>query len=194
MQPFGDLKAMEHVMLSFGFADGSHVAVSMEARRTSWEKFDPLAGFFRHDQIYPVIGTERDVLWKRLAKVPPEEMQFYQIHKNPEAVRAYFRRVLAFANEVNDHPMFYSTIRESCMTTLINIAPESFASVRWYHMRRWIPGYSLSLFQQMGLIDDSLPPDELARKHRLRNGIGPPTDFPTNEAWSAYLRGNGLSN
>ena len=76
------------------------------------------------------------------------------------------------------------------MTTLINIAPESFASVKWYDLRRWIPGYSL-LFQQMGLIDDSLPPDKLARKHRLRDGIRPPSLFPTDEAWSAYLRGNG---
>ena len=76
------------------------------------------------------------------------------------------------------------------MTTLINIAPESFASVKWYDLRRWIP-YSLSLFQQMGLIDDSLPPDELARKRRLRDGIRPPSDFPTDEAWSAYLLGNG---
>ena len=40
-----------------------------------------------------------------------------------------------------------------------DIAPESFASAKWYDLRRWIHGYSLSLFQQMGLIDDSLLPD-----------------------------------
>ena len=188
MQPFGNLKAMEHVMLSFGFADGTHIVVSIESRRTSWEKFDPLAGFFRHDQIYPMIGTERDLFWKRLAKKPPDNMQFYPILRSPEAIRAYLERVLRFANEVDERPKFYSTIRESCMTTLINLAPESFASVHWYDIRRWLPGYSLSLFQQLGLIDDSLPPAELAQKHQLRSGIRPPWDFPNDAAWSAYIR------
>ena len=45
-----------------------------------------------------------------------------------------------------------------------NIALECFASVKWYDLKRWIAGYSLSLFQQIGLIDDSLLP--VARKHR----------------------------
>jgi hypothetical protein len=188
MQPFGDWKALEHVMLSFGFSDGAHVVVSMEARRASRAAFDPLAGFFRHDQIYPVIGTERDQIWQRLARIPPLEMQLYEIRKSPEEVQAYFRRVLAFANDVAERPQFYSTLSESCMTTLIDIAPEVFHEVKWYDIRRWVPGYSLSLFQQLGLIDDSLPADEMARKHRLRDGIESPWLFPTDAAWSAYIR------
>lgn len=188
MQPFGEWKAMEHVMLSFRFADGRHVVVSMESRRASSAKFDPLSGFFRHDQIYPVISTERDQIWLRLSKVPPDEIQIYPIRKSSEEVRAYFRRVLTFANEVAARPRFYSTLRESCMTTLINIAPELFNDVKWYDIRRWLPGYSLSLFQQLGLIDSDLPPAEMVRAHRVRDGIESPEDFPSDAAWSAYLR------
>lgn len=188
MQPFGNLRAMEHVMLSFGFADGRHLVVSMEARRTSLGRFDPLAGFFRHDQLYAIMGTERDLIWQRRAKTPPEEMQLYPIRRSPEAIRSYLRRLLIFANELDGHPRFYSTLRESCMTTLINIAPEGFASVKWYDIRRWLPGYSLSLFQQLGLVDDSMPADELAAKHRLRDDLASPEAFPSDAAWSAYLR------
>ncbi len=188
LQPFGDFRALEHLMLSFGFSDGRHVVISMEARRTSWASFDTLAGFFRHDQIYPIIGSERDLVWKRIARDPPFEMQFYPLAAEPAAIRAYFVRALKFANQVKERPQFYSTIRESCMTTVIKLAPQTFAAVPWYDIRKWIPGYSLSLFQDLGLVDDSLPADELARLRKLRSGIRDPADFPDDPAWSAYLR------
>lgn len=188
IQPFGNMKAMAHVMLSFGFADGRHVAVSIEARQARGVSFDALAGFFRRDPIYPEIGTERDLLWARFARTPPDEVQIYPIHRDVAAVRLYFERILAFINRVNARPIFYSTLRESCMTTLMNLAPESFAQVPWHDIRRWIPGYSLSLFQQLGLVDDGMSPEEMARFHGLRDGIRSPEDFPSDAAWSAYLR------
>ena len=188
MQPFGNWKAMEHVMLSFAFADGRHVVVSIEARRASNAAFDPLAGFFRHDQIFPVVGTERDQIWLRLSKVPPNEIQIYPIEKSPEEIRAYFRRVLEFSNAVAAKPRFYSTLWESCMTTLIGIAPEIFDEVKWYDIRRWVPGYSLSLFQQLGLVDDTMSASDLVSIHRLREDIDPPWLHPDDAAWSAYLR------
>jgi hypothetical protein len=97
-------------------------------------------------------------------------------------------RALEFANQVKERPQFYSTIRESCMTTLIKLAPQTFAAVPWYDIRQWIPGYSLTLFQDLGLVDDSVPADELATLRKLRSGIRDPADFPDDPAWSAYLR------
>lgn len=188
LQPFGRSKATEHVMLSFRFDDGQHVAVSMEARRTSWESFDVLAGFFRHDQIYPVIGTERDLLWKRLARDPPFEMYFYRLDAEPEALREYLRRILAFADSLNANPQFYSTITDSCMTTLIKLAPEVFDRVPWTDYRRWVPGYSLGLLQEIGLVSQAVAAEELAERSRLRSGIRNPEEFPDDAAWSAYLR------
>lgn len=194
IQPFGNMKALAHVMLSFGFADGRHVVVSIEARQAVGGGFDALAGFFRRDPIYPELGTERDLIWNRFARTPPDEIQIYPIHADKAAVRLYFERVLAFINQVNARPIFYSTLRESCMTTLMNLAPESFASVPWHDVRRWIPGYALSLFQQLGLVDNTMAPAEMARRYSLRDGISPPESFPSDAAWSAYLRSKiGLS-
>ncbi len=189
MQPFGSLKALEHVMMSFRFADGRHVAVSVEARRVAGGKFDALAGFFRHDELYPVIGTERDILGKRLAQRPPAEMQIYPLKASPEALRTYFRRIVDLANQIDESPQFYSTISDSCMTTLVKLAPEVFDTVPITDIRRWIPGYSLGLLQDLGLIDNSLPPDRNAEKHRLRSGVASPEDFPDDPSWSAALRG-----
>lgn len=189
MQPFGSLKALEHVMMSFRFSDGRHVAVSMEARRVAGGKFDALAGFFRHDELYPVIGTERDILGKRLAQRTPSEMQIYPLKATPEALRTYFKRIVDLANQIDKHPQFYSTISDSCMTTLVKLAPEVFDNVPITDIRRWIPGYSLSLLQELGVIDNSLPPEENAEKHRLRSGVASPEDFPDDPSWSAALRG-----
>ncbi len=188
IQPFGDMQALAHVMLSFNFADGRHVVVSIEARQAKGGSFDALAGFFRRDPIYPEIGTERDLIWNRFARTPPDEVQIFPVHASAAAVRLYFERVLDFINRVDARPIFYSTLRESCMTTLMNLAPESFAAVPWHDVRRWIPGYSLSLFQQLGLVDDGLAPEEMAQRHRLRDGVRSPENFPSDAAWSAYVR------
>ncbi|MEM8838525.1 MAG: DUF4105 domain-containing protein [Pseudomonadota bacterium] len=188
LQPFGTSKATEHVLLSFRFDDGRHIAVSMEARRTSWESFDALAGFFRHDQIYPVIGTERDLLWKRLARAEPFEMKLFPLKAPPDQLRIYFRRILDFASDVKRAPEFYSTLTESCMTTLIKLAPEVFESVPWYDYRRWVPGYSLGLFQELGLVDNSMSEEELSERNKLKSGIRAPSEFPDDASWSAYIR------
>ncbi|MFG1379032.1 DUF4105 domain-containing protein [Xanthobacter autotrophicus] len=188
IQPFGSMKALAHVMLSFGFADGRHVVVSIEARQAKGVSFDAVAGFFRRDPIYPEIGSERDLIWNRLARTPPDEVQIFPIHRDAAAIRLYFERILAFINRVDARPIFYSTLRESCMTTLMNLAPESFAEVPWHDIRRWIPGYSLSLFQQLGLVDDGMSPEEMARAHGLRDGVRSPEEFPSDAAWSGYLR------
>lgn len=189
IQPFGNFEALAHVMLSFGFADGRHVVVSVEARRVVGGRFDPLAGLFRHERLYIELGTERDLLGERLARTPPAELQIFPVLRGPVPVRVYFERILDLVNEIETRPRFYSTLRESCMTTLMNLAPESFLPVPWSDIRRWVPGYALSLFQQVGLVDDSRSAGDLRQMHRLRDGIASPQDFPGDAAWSAYLRG-----
>jgi hypothetical protein len=188
IQPFGTSKATAHILLSFRFADGRHVVVSMESRQAQGKSFDAIAGFFRHDQLYPELATERDLFWERLSRTPPDNLQIYPIRQSPETLRAYFRRILIFANDISTRPKFYSTLDESCMTAFINLEPESFASVPVYDVRRWIPGYSLSLFQQLGLVDNNLPAAQLERLRTLRPGLRPPSEFPSDAAWSAYLR------
>jgi hypothetical protein len=188
IQPFGTNKAFAHVLISFGFADGRHVVVSMESRQAKGQAFSPVSGFFRHDELYPELATERDLFWERLSRTPPDALQIYPILKSPQVLRIYFKRVLVFVDQVHDRPQFYSTLSESCMTALINLAPESFASVHWYDLRRWIPGYALPLFQQLGLVDSRLPADIFAQQQTIRDNLLPPRDFATDEEWSLYVR------
>jgi hypothetical protein len=188
LQPFGPSLATVHVMTSFFFAGEAPLAVSFEARRTSWDKFDPLAGFFKHDQLYAVIGTERDLFWKRLAHIPPNDLYFFELTGSREDLRAYLKRLLEFVAEIHDRPQFYSTVSESCFTTLLKLSPRIEATVPWYDPRRWVPGASVTLFQELGLIDSSVPAAQLIADGKLPQGILPPWDFADASSWSAYIR------
>jgi len=187
-QPFGNSLATVHVMMTFAFANGDHLAVSFEARRTSWEKFDALAGFFRHDQLYPVLGTERDLLWKRLAHIPPNELYFFDIQGSDAEIRAYLRRLLEFVADLHDTPQFYSTVAESCFTTLVNLSPRLQETVPWYDLRRWVPGASVGLFQDLGIIESGISEEALIERQKLGPGVRAPWEFEDANAWSRHLR------
>ena len=187
-QPFGNSAATVQVMMTFANHNGHHLAVSFEARRTSWDKFDALAGFFRHDQLYPVLGTERDLLWKRLAHVPPNELYFFDIQGTTAEIRDYLRRLLQFVAELHDRPQFYSTVSESCFTTLIKLSPQVQAAVPWYDMRRWVPGASVGLLQELGVIENDVGEEELIARQKLGPAVKPPCEFPDANAWSRHLR------
>ncbi|MET1413308.1 DUF4105 domain-containing protein [Roseibium sp. HPY-6] len=187
-QPFGNSAATVHVMMSFAFSNGDHLAVSFEARRTSWDTFDAVAGFFKHDQLYPVLGTERDLLWKRLARVPPNDLFFFDLQGTGEEGRAYLKNLLEFVAGLHETPQFYSTISESCFTTLLKLSPRLRETVPWYDLRRWVPGASVGLFQELGLIDSSISEEELLERQKLGPDILPPWEFEDADTWSSYLR------
>lgn len=189
LQPFGQSVATVHVMTTFRFTDGRYLAVSVEARRTSWTHFDMLSGFFRHDQLYVALGTERDVLWKRLAHLPPNDLYFFEFTRSSDEIRRYLETLLRFTEDIHEKPVFYSTATESCFTTLLRLSPRFDNLVPWYDPRRWLPGDSVSLFQQLDLVDNSVSTEELIERGKLQSGISPPWDFPDEKAWSRYLHG-----
>lgn len=188
LQPFGPSAATVHVMTSYRFANDQYLVVSIEARRTSWDHFDPLAGFFRHDQIYVVLGSERDVLWQRLAHDPPNDLYFFDLTRPPAEIRAYLETLLRFADANRQEPVFYNTATESCFTTLLRLSPGFEQRVPWYDMRRWLPGDSVSLFQELELVDGSVSTDDLVVRGELQPGVDPPWFFPSEGSWSRHLR------
>src|SRR6516225_2273700 len=67
--------AIAHVFLSFGFTDGTHVAISIEARRERGESYSSIKGFFRQYELFYAVGDERDVVRMRTnyRRDPPEQ-------------------------------------------------------------------------------------------------------------------------
>ncbi|MBI2480637.1 MAG: DUF4105 domain-containing protein [Planctomycetia bacterium] len=64
--PFKENPSLAHTMLSFGFADGEHVAVSAEARLEKGETYSPVLGELRQYELMYVVADERDVILRCL--------------------------------------------------------------------------------------------------------------------------------
>lgn len=192
LQPFGNSKMTVHVLLSFRFEDGEHLAASIESRRTSWDHFKAIGGFFRYYENYVVLGTERDLFEKRLAKQPPETLYIYEVERPVGEIRDYLENFLQYANESAEQPRYFSTLFGSCYSTLIELSPRIQSHVGWYDPRRWISGDAVSLLQGLGIIDTSVSPETLKEQRRVTGEIPPPSTFPSDAAWSRHLRETGL--
>src|SRR5262249_30738098 len=49
-----------HTIMSWEFADGQHLAASIETRKEEGESYSALRGFFRQYELYYVLADERD--------------------------------------------------------------------------------------------------------------------------------------
>jgi Domain of unknown function (DUF4105) len=123
---YWSMKAIAHVLVSFGFNDGSHVAFSVEIRREKQETFSEIGGFFKEFELSVIAADERDVVRVR-TNVRGEDDYLYHIRMPADHMRSLF---LAYVNEANtlvNTPRFYNTITVNC-TTLV------------YHMMNRIVG------------------------------------------------------
>jgi hypothetical protein len=124
---YWSMQAIAHVLVSFGFNDGSHVVFSVEIRREKRESFSEVGGFFKEFELSVIAADERDVIGVR-TNVRGEDDYLYRIQMPVKDIRALF---LAYVNEANilvKTPRFYNTITVNC-TTLV------------YHMLRHIVGH-----------------------------------------------------
>ena len=66
--------AVAHIFLSFAFAGGDHLAVSIETRKERGEGYSTVRGFFRQYELYYVVADVRDVL-RTFCSVFPQRSQ-----------------------------------------------------------------------------------------------------------------------
>lgn len=114
-------RTIAHTLVSFGFLDGRHVAVSIEIRRERDETYSDLAGFFRRYELITIGADERDIVRLRTT-VRREDVELYAIQATPEQIRALFVDVLRQANEVASEPTFYNSLVANCTTVLFGAA------------------------------------------------------------------------
>jgi len=113
--------AIAHTLLSFEFADGQHVVLSLEIRKERSESFSALGGFFRQFEKVLVAADERDILRVR-TNVRGEDMQLYRLNMPPEAARALFLAYLDQADALRARPAFYNTLTSNCTTVVFELA------------------------------------------------------------------------
>jgi hypothetical protein len=121
------IQAIAHVLISFGFDDGTQVVFSVEIRPEKGESYSSTGGFFKEFELSILAADERDVIRVR-TNMRGEDDYLYRIRMPKADMRSLFLAYVAQANDLVHTPRFYNTVTVNC-TTLI------------YHMMKRIDGH-----------------------------------------------------
>jgi len=160
------MEAIAHTFLSYGFSDGSYLAVSVEIRPAIGQVYDMVQGFFKQYQIIYIWADERDLVRLR-TNYKKENVYLYRSTFSPDKVRKMFLSMLQETNSIHDKPQFYNTLTHSCTNTLGNhVIATQIAKVSPWE-RRFRTGDIDQRLYQGGLLDRSLPFAELRRQANI---------------------------
>jgi len=112
--------SIAHVIMSFDFGSGNHIAVSIEARKEVGEGYSTLKGFFRQYELIYIVADERDLIGLRThyRNNPPEQVYRYRLKPAKENTKRLFLEYLDSINSLYEKPDFYNTLLANC-TSLI---------------------------------------------------------------------------
>jgi hypothetical protein len=183
--PFNETPALAHTMLSFEFADGRCLGVSVEVRLEQHETYSPLLGAMRQFELMYVVADERDLV---LLRTEHRKCDVY-LHKaraTHRQVRDLFVDILQRVNQIHAQPEFYDTLTNNCTTNIVQhinrLAPGKIPS----DFRVLLPGNSDELALELGLLDTNLPLEEARRRAKITELAHRHKDDPD---FSARLRG-----
>jgi hypothetical protein len=184
ISPIFELDEVAHVWLGFSFADGQHVAVSVEARLPQGGSFRFLGSMFRQFQLIYVIGDERDVVGLRAA-IWKNEVRIYPVRMTKERMRALFLDIMARAHSLEEHPEFYNLFMNNCLNNLT--AHIRRLGIRPFpgELRLILTGFSDRLLFEYGFIDTDLPFEKARDAYRIDQWA---QTTPLDEGFSQRLR------
>ncbi len=166
VEPFSDWRGPAHTFLSFGFADGKYLGVSVEIRKEKGEAFSPFLGLFRQYELIYVLADERDLITLR-AKYRNDPVFLYKMRATPEKIRALLHSMLARANQLAVQPEFYHTLNNTCTSNIVDhidmIAPGRIP----FSYKTLLPAYSDDLSFDLGLIDTKLDREHYRAAHQI---------------------------
>jgi hypothetical protein len=157
---------LAHTLLTFGFADGRHIAISVELRREEGESFHPVAGIYNQYEIMYVIGTEQDLIGLR-TNYRKSRTWLYPIRTTPERMQALFLDMLRRAQKLARAPEFYNTLGSSCTTNIVDhvrLLVPGRIPLDW---RVLFPGHAGELAFELGLVDTTLSAEEAMPAFRI---------------------------
>ncbi len=157
--------AIAHTLISFAFAGGEHLAVSIETRKRKGQGFSTLRGFFRQYDLIYVVADERDVIRLRTnyRHDPTEDVYIYRVQAPLDNVRRVFIEYMNRLNELRARPEFYNTLTTNCTTdiwfnTLVN---EQHLPFNWKIL---VSGYVPQYLYEQGRLDTRVPFAELQQR------------------------------
>ena len=183
--PFNEAEALAHTMLSFGFANGEYLGISVEVRLEKGEQYHPASGLLKQFEIIYVVADERDLIRVRTEHRNCDVLA-YRSKASPAQARALLLDILNRVNHLHDNPEFYDTLSNNCTTNIVRHINRLAPGRVPYDYRVLLPGFADQLAYELGLIDNSIPFAELKRKARV-NDLA--LRYKDSEYFSAQIRG-----
>lgn len=157
--------SIAHMILSFGFDDGRHLAFSVEIRREKGEAFSELAGFFKQFELSIIAADERDIVRVR-SNVRGEHVTLYRLALDAPRRRALFLAYLDEANRLAATPRFYDTITTNC-TTLVYTLARPIVGHLPLDRRLLQTGYLPAYLERLGGLQPGVPLATLAERGNI---------------------------
>ncbi len=178
-------RAIAHVFLSFGFADGQRVAVSVETRRRRDQPYSTVAGFFRHYQLIFVIADERDLIGVR-SDIRREAVYLYRLRTTVDERRRLFRGYMDRAGKLSQEPEFYNTVFNNCTSNIVSLIDGGLPRGERLGMswRLLFSGYADAFAYDIGRLKSRIPFAEL----KAQSLIVRPADAVIGQDFSAAIR------
>lgn len=166
VEPFAGWEGPAHTFVSFGFAGGEYLAVSVEIRKEKGEEFSVWKGLLRQYEIMYVLGDERDLI-KLRSNFRGDDVYVYPVRAPREGMERMLLAMLGRANRLRERPEHYNTLTSTCTTNIVRhvnqIDPERIP----YRYEVFLPGFSDRLAYDLGLIDTDLPFEQARARFKI---------------------------
>ena len=156
---------MAHVIMSFGFEDGDHLAWSVEVRRERNGQFSPIADAFRSHTLVYLATTERDSIRLR-SNVRGEDVRLYRLKTPPAHAKLLLFEYVAEANELAERPKFYNSITANCATTVAKLVRAAGGTLP-FDWRLIVNGFLPGYLYDRGAVVTAMPLAELMERARI---------------------------
>ena len=158
-----------HAIVSFEFADGNHLATSIEARKTVGQQYSAIRGFFRQFQTMYLISEERDVVRVR-SNYRGESVYLYRTMTTPADARRLFGHYLGWMNQARENPEWYNAVTANCATNFVRYLAEAKVGgiSRWDWRTLFVGEGDELLYEKGDLVTGGLPFAELKRRALIR--------------------------
>lgn len=111
---------MAHMIVSFGFEGGEHIAWSVEVRRQAGGGFSPIADLFKSNTLVLIAADERDLVGTR-TNARGEDVQLFRIGVSPDTGRALLLKYVDTANSLAARPEWYNSLTTNCTTVVMTL-------------------------------------------------------------------------
>jgi hypothetical protein len=180
-----DGENIAHILVSFGFSNGEHLAWSAELRRVAGQEYETVASMFKLSELILIAADERDLIGVR-ALQRGEDVRLYPLRLTPEMGRKLLMSYARAANELAANPRWYNVLTNNCTTVILDLA-RTLAPDAAYDWRVLLPGFFPEYAWDHGALDRSIP-FAVWRERAGVSTLAKSADLNDGSAFSATIR------